>query len=158
MGVIFQSSYSRKGMLLAWKYCRAFLHMPHHTALVASFGARMSYDAFRDRLRDGLVIEQAGLAELHLPAAIDLALSNSCLEHIDGLEAGLARLAALSAAGSRFRHLVNFGNHRDRRSPFATIYEMPPDAYRRRYGRHINLARLLVVVWLRRTKPASLPL
>ena len=46
-----------------------------------------------------------------------------------------------TADNARHMHLVNFGNHRSREAPFATIYEMPPDQYRLKYGTHINLLR-----------------
>ena len=71
----------------------------------------------------------------------DIIISNSCLEHIAGLDAALAVLAGLTAPHGRFMHMVNFGNHRNRVSPFATIYEMAPEEYHRLYGAHINLFR-----------------
>ena len=114
---------------------------PHHAALTAIYGPLMSYDAFRAGIRDRLAVVKTGLADLRLSEPVDLVLSNSCLEHIDGLSPALKHLATLMRTGARFHHLVNFGNHRDRHAPFRTIYEMPPESYWRRYSRHINLMR-----------------
>lgn len=119
---------------------RAYLRR-HHAALVAAFGPLMDYDRFRRALAERLAVVRTGLAGLRLNEPVDLVLSNSCLEHIDDLDAALPCLASHCTAGARFMHLVNFGNHRDRNAPFRTIYEMPPDAYRRHFGRHINLMR-----------------
>lgn len=114
---------------------------PHHAALVDAFGPLMDYARFRSRLSECLTVVRSGLKTLCLPSRADLVLSNSCLEHIADLDEALASLARITTADARFMHLVNFGNHRDRASPFSTIYEMPPEAYRHLYGRHINLQR-----------------
>ena len=114
---------------------------PHHTALSEAFGALMPYEEFRTRLADKLTVEARGLDAAQPEFTADIIISNSCLEHIVSLDVALMSLADLSAPGVRFMHLVNFGNHRDRLSPFSTIYEMSPSDYRRRYGNHINLRR-----------------
>ena len=101
----------------------------------------MPYEEFRTRLADKLTIEARGLDAAQPGFTADIILSNSCLEHIVSLDVAIMTLAALSAHGARFMHLVNFGNHRDRLSPFSTIYEMSPSDYRSRYGNHINLWR-----------------
>ncbi len=114
---------------------------PHHAALVEAFGPLMDYDTFRTRLAEGLKVEAVGLEQAAPGFTADIVISNSCLEHIEGLDATLRALATLSAPDARFMHLVNFGNHRNRTSPFETIYEMPPAEYRVKFGRHINLLR-----------------
>lgn len=114
---------------------------PHHLALTEAFGTLMDYTTFRDRLAERLRIEPVGLAEAVPGFHADVVMSNSCLEHIAELGESLSALRRLCAADVRYSHLVNFGNHRNRRSPFATIYEMTPDEYQIRYGRHINLLR-----------------
>jgi hypothetical protein len=114
---------------------------PHHAALAEAFGPLMDYDTFRGRLTDGLKIEAVGLEQASPGFKADVVMSNSCLEHIDGLDASLRALATLSAPDARFMHLVNFGNHRNRESPFETIYEMRPAEYRVKFGGHINLLR-----------------
>ena len=114
---------------------------PHHAALMEAFGPLMDYDTFRTRLADGLKVEAVGLEQAAPGFTADIVMSNSCLEHIEGLDAALRALATLSAPDARFMHLVNFGNHRNRTSPFETIYEMPPAEYHVKFGRHINLSR-----------------
>ncbi len=114
---------------------------PHHAALVEAFGPLMDYDTFRTRLADGLKVEAVGLEQAAPGFTADIVMSNSCLEHIEGLDASLQALAKLSVPNTRFLHLVNFGNHRNRTSPFETIYEMPPADYRIKVGGHINLRR-----------------
>lgn len=114
---------------------------PHYIALAEAFGELMPYEEFRTRLSDRMTVEACGLDAAQPGFAADVVISNSCLEHIDGLEVALAALAELLRPDARFMHLVNFGNHRDRSSPFSTIYEMPPTDYRSRYGNHINLLR-----------------
>jgi SAM-dependent methyltransferase len=114
---------------------------PHHAALTEAFGPLMDYATFRTRIVDGLKVEAVGLEQAAPGFMADIVISNSCLEHIEGLDASLRALATLSAPDARFLHLVNFGNHRNRASPFETIYEMPPAEYRIKFGGHINLLR-----------------
>ena len=101
----------------------------------------MSYDEFLGRLDDRLVVRDVGLEQIKTVFRADIVVSNSCLEHIGDLLKSLRRLKNLSAPNARHMHLVNFGNHRSRLSPFKTIYEMSPDSYRLKYGGHINLLR-----------------
>ena len=114
---------------------------PHHAALAEAFGPLMDYATFRTRLLDRLKVEAVGLEQAAPGFMADIIMSNSCLEHIEDLDASLRALAMLSAPDARFMHLVNFGNHRNRASPFETIYEMPPAEYRVKFGGHINLLR-----------------
>lgn len=114
---------------------------PHHAALSETFGPLMDYDEFRGRVRERLTVARAGLSQAVPGFRADICLSNSCLEHIGDLGDALTALRHLSAPDARFMHLVNFGNHRNREAPFETIYEMPPEAYHLKYGRHINLLR-----------------
>ena len=114
---------------------------PHHDALSAAFGNLMDYATFRIRLGERLKIDAVGLSDATPGFAADIVLSNSCLEHIGDLPDALSALMDFTADNARHMHLVNFGNHRSREAPFATIYEMPPDQYRLKYGAHINLLR-----------------
>jgi hypothetical protein len=114
---------------------------PHHAALVEAFGPLMDYPTFRTRLADGLKVEAVGLEQAAPGFMADFIMSNSCLEHIQDLDGSLRALAPLAAPNARFLHLVNFGNHRNRASPFETIYEMSPAEYRVKFGGHINLLR-----------------
>ena len=82
-----------------------------------------------------------GLEDTPASGPFDLAVSQSCLEHVRDLDASARTLARLMVPGARQAHLVNFGNHRRREHPFETIYEMAPADYHARHGRHINLAR-----------------
>jgi hypothetical protein len=114
---------------------------PHFEALVRAYGALMDYPTFRSRVRERLVVDRVGLADAAPGFRADIAISNSCLEHISGLQDALSALRGLCGPEARFMHLVNFGNHRNRAAPFETIYEMTPEDYRLRYGGHINLLR-----------------
>ncbi|MEE2688174.1 MAG: methyltransferase domain-containing protein [Pseudomonadota bacterium] len=114
---------------------------PHHAALSEAFGSLMSLEEFCTRLSKRLTVVAVGIEAAKPRFKADVVISNSCLEHIDGLETALTVLADLTATQARFMHLVNFGNHRNRASPFETIYEMQPVEYCRLYGAHINLLR-----------------
>ena len=72
----------------------------------------------------------------------DIVASISCLEHIWQLESALAALKLLTHKDTRHFHIVNFGNHRNRKRPFDGLYQMAPDKYEAAYGRSINLWRL----------------
>lgn len=98
------------------------------TAAMESFRARARYLA-------------APIEALDDERRFDLVLSNSCLEHIDDFAGFVPQLVRRLAPGARMLHLVDFSNHRDKEAPFAAVYEMPPDAYHHRFGRHINLLR-----------------
>jgi len=113
----------------------------HFTALAEAFGPRMDYPTFRRRIKEDLSVERKSLMDLEIEDGVDIVLSNSCLEHIDDPGSSMERLGRFCMPDTRFMHLVNLGNHRDRARPFRTIYEMPPDEYHRRFGRHINLLR-----------------
>ncbi len=71
----------------------------------------------------------------------DAAVSISCLEHINGLEAALRALGRVLSPTARQLHLVNFSNHLDKAAPFKHLYDLAPKEHHRRYGRHINLMR-----------------
>ncbi|MBO88071.1 MAG: hypothetical protein CMP14_00995 [Rickettsiales bacterium] len=118
----------------------AFLR-PHYQVLTEAFGDLMDYFTFRSRITQRLRIDSVGLSEASPCFVADITLSNSCLEHIVDLPEALTSLANHTTAETRHIHLVNFGNHRNREAPFNTIYEMPPDEYRLKYGEHINLLR-----------------
>jgi SAM-dependent methyltransferase len=70
-----------------------------------------------------------------------VAVSISCLEHIDELGIELGVLRQKLAPDARQLHLVNFSNHLDKAAPFKHLYDIHPDEHRRRYGKHINLMR-----------------
>jgi SAM-dependent methyltransferase len=109
--------------------------------VAAHLGAPTTAASLRQRLDRDLTVLKSGLENAPTEGPFDLSLSQSCLEHVRDLEASALTLKRVLAPGARQAHLVNFGNHRKRDHPFETIYEMPPEAYHARFGRHINLGR-----------------
>lgn len=109
--------------------------------LRAGDGTDADFEVFRKQFADRARYAAASIQNLDTSERFDLVLSNSCLEHINGFDDFAAHLARRMATGARMLHLVNFSNHRDKASPFSSIYEMPPDVYHKRFGRHINLLR-----------------
>ena len=119
---------------------RQYLY-PLHADLSALYGARMSFDEFRQALEDRIVVHRAGFEKAPIGEKADIILSQSCLEHVFPLEETVSRLADLQAPETRFLHLVDFGNHYLAPNPFDGLYEEPPEAYISRRGKAINLLR-----------------
>lgn len=110
--------------------------------LSAIFGPRMDYERWLDALRTRVRVAPATiLAADYGGRTFDIMLSNSTVEHIEPLDASIARLRQVASPDARFLHLVDFGNHRPTRNPFAGMYSVEPDEYRKKHGRGINLAR-----------------
>ena len=115
--------------------------LPAFDALRDAGAANVSLERYSQVFDGGVLVHAGGLAGAAPPGPPTLVLSLSCLEHIDDLASTLAALQDCTKPDTRHLHLVNFSNHRDKSHPFATIYEMPPETYRERYGSHINLLR-----------------
>ena len=112
-----------------------------HKNLSALYGQRMTFDIFLTRLKERVRIVRKNFLEADVEGFFEVALSNSCLEHITPLDMTLARLRSLSAPECRFIHVVDFGNHLQAENPFNEMYIFEPEAYFAKYGRHINLLR-----------------
>ena len=96
---------------------------PHYSSLVKAFGPIMSYPVFHQCLLDQMSINAVEIQDVYQPIRADIVLSNSCLEHIVNLDKVLSVLACQDIKKARQMHLVNFGNHRNKYSPFQKIYE-----------------------------------
>lgn len=114
---------------------------PLHEDLCALYGKRCTLDEFMHLLRDKVVPAPSDLPSADINGAIDISLSNSCLEHIEGLSKTLEVLAGITAPNGRFIHLVNFGSHRPARNPFQPLYSVSPESFRAKYGNKINMIR-----------------
>jgi SAM-dependent methyltransferase len=108
---------------------------------LAKGGGSARFDAFSAAYAARAAFIAGPIQALAETDRFDLVLSNSCLEHIDDFDAFARALVCRLAPGGRMLHLVDFSNHRDKEAPFARLYELPPAAYHRRYGKHINLLR-----------------
>lgn len=115
--------------------------LPLWRDLGAVYGAGGSFEEFLGALRTRIAVAPKPLLEADIAGPFDIALSNSCLEHVFPLDGSLARLKALAGPGFRFLHLVDFGSHRRAPSPFSGMYSTEPEAYWRTHGRGINLLR-----------------
>jgi SAM-dependent methyltransferase len=115
--------------------------LPLHKDLSGLFGERLSFDEYLSWLRERIRVERADLLGAPLEGPFDIALSNSCLEHIFPLEDSIQRLASVLSPEARFIHLVDFGSHRASRSPFSGMYSREPEAYLAEYGKKVNLLR-----------------
>jgi hypothetical protein len=114
---------------------------PLHKDLMALYGPRMPFDEFAHRVVEGVNVECRELADADIDEPVDIVLSNSVLEHIFPFDVTIDKLRGISAPGSRFLHLVDFGNHRATRNPFDEIYGVEPGDYRARIDNSINLLR-----------------
>ncbi len=114
---------------------------PLYKDLTAVYGERGHFDALMTEFRDRATFVRGPLANAAIDEHVDIVLTNSTLEHVDGLEDALARLRRITSDKTRFLHLVDFGNHRRTANPFDGIYDRTPEAYFRKRGRHINLVR-----------------
>jgi SAM-dependent methyltransferase len=114
---------------------------PMHNDLCALFGERMSFEVFIRSIRERLGVLSEPLETATLPGAIDVVLSNSCLEHIGDLESAMRNLVGACAPEARSLHLVDFGNHRATENPLDDIYAGTPEEYVKKFGRGINLLR-----------------
>ena len=118
---------------------RYFLNV--YKDLSGLFGQRMPLAEFLDRIWSRIRVVANPIAGVRVDAPHHVVLSNSCLEHLDPLRDSVQQLRALCAPDARQMHLVDFGNHRPTRNPFAGIYSTEPEQYFRTHGRGINLAR-----------------
>ncbi len=109
--------------------------------LSALYSQRMTFEEFLSRMDERVVIVREVLLDSNLEGKFDLALSNSCFEHVFPLEETIVRLHELTAPGGRFIHLVDFGNHQGTKSPFEGLYTVTPEERFAKNGRLVNLAR-----------------
>lgn len=126
---------------VAERYLRIF-----HTDLAALYGPRMDFEEFAATLKSRMAVTRAGFETAPISGPVDIVLSQSVVEHVFPLESTLAKLAAIQGPGTRFIHLVDFGNHYPTLNPFEGLYEQPAAAYIARRGRAINCLRLPDVV------------
>ena len=112
-----------------------------HADLVALYGPRLDFGAFRRALAERMIIHRTGFEAAPMAGGADIVLSQSCLEHVFPLASTVARLAAIQTPQTRFLHLVDFGNHYPTLNPLEGLYEQPPEAYIARRGHAINLLR-----------------
>ena len=112
-----------------------------HADLVALYGPRLDFGAFRRALAERMIIHRTGFEAAPMAGPADIVLSQSCLEHVFPLASTVEKLAAIQKPKTRFLHLVDFGNHYPTLNPLDGLYEQPPEAYIARRGRAINLLR-----------------
>jgi len=122
--------------------------LPLHKDLTALYGPRMGFEEFAHQVIEGVKVERCSLDDAQIGEAVDIVLSNSVLEHIFPLDMAIKKLRRMSAPGSRFLHLVDFGNHRATRNPFDGIYGLEPGDYHARIDNSINLLRARDIVQL----------
>jgi hypothetical protein len=122
--------------LVTESYLRVF-----HADLVALYGERMDFDAFRSALAKRMAIYRGGFEAAPIEAKVDVVLSQSCLEHVFPLDTTVAKLAAIQSRQTRFLHLVDFGNHYPTVNQFEGLYEQPRADYLARRPHAINLLR-----------------
>jgi hypothetical protein len=122
--------------LVTESYLRVF-----HADLVALYGERMDFDAFRSTLAERMAIYRGGFEAAPIEGKVDFVLSQSCLEHVFPLGTTVAKLAAIQSRQTRFLHLVDFGNHYPTVNQFEGLYEQPRADYLARRPHAINLLR-----------------
>ncbi len=112
-----------------------------HKDLSALYGPRMTFEVFLTYLKERVWVIRKEFLKADTDMPFEVALSNSCLEHITPLDKTIARLKSLSAPSCRFIHVVDFGNHLQAENPFNEIYTVEPEAYFAKHGKKINLLR-----------------
>lgn len=115
--------------------------LPLHKDLSALFGERLRFDEYLNCLRDRVRVEPVDFLDAPIEGSFDIAISNSCLEHIFPLDESIQRLTSVLRPEARFIHLIDFGNHRVGRSPFNGMYSCEPETYFAKFGKKINLLR-----------------
>ncbi len=118
------------------RYLRTF-----HADLCALYGPRMDFAQFTAALQGRMTIHRGGFEAAPIAGPVDIVLSQSCIEHVFPLEATVGKLASIQGKGTRFLHLVDFGNHYPTGNPFDGLYDQPPAEYIARRGKAINLLR-----------------
>ncbi len=115
--------------------------LPLFRDLTAVYGPRGTFDTFLTNVRERVHVLPKPLLAAGLDRPFDIALSNSCLEHVFELNESMAYLREYTSPDFRFIHLVDFGNHRKAESPFSGIYDRLPEEHWERFGPGINLLR-----------------
>jgi hypothetical protein len=115
--------------------------LPLFRDLTAVYGPRGTFDTFLADVRKRVHVLPRPLLAAGLDRRFDIALSNSCLEHVFDLDESMGYLKSHTSPDFRFIHLVDFGNHRKAASPFSGIYDRLPEEHWARFGRGINLLR-----------------
>jgi SAM-dependent methyltransferase len=115
--------------------------LPLHKDLSALYGERLAFEEYLTRLRDLVRVERVDFLHAPIDGSFEIAISNSCLEHIFPLDESIQRLASVLNPEARFIHLIDFGSHRVGRSPFNGMYSCNPDSYFAKYGKKVNLLR-----------------
>ncbi|HIF10315.1 MAG TPA: methyltransferase domain-containing protein, partial [Sneathiellales bacterium] len=114
---------------------------PQYKDLCAIFGTIHSFEEFMALLSDRVRIERSPFQTGMYQHEFDIALSNSCLEHVDDLEEMLKGLARALKPDAKFLHLVDFGSHRAETNPFHGMYGQTTTEYFAKFGHKINLKR-----------------
>ena len=86
---------------------------------------------------------RAGIVEAMPPGEqVDLCISISCLEHIQGFEQAARTMAALSKPDTLHLHIVNFSNHLSKDKPFQGLYDRPFPEFAKAHRDLINGLRV----------------
>lgn len=115
--------------------------LPLYKDLSAIYGPREPFECFFKSITEKVSVLIDEFLSAKVDGPFDIALSNSCLEHVFPLDKTLRTLRDVCVPSVRFIHLVDFGNHRGTRNPFDDMYSMEPRKYFSRYGKKINLLR-----------------
>lgn len=109
--------------------------------LSALYGSRLKFENYVSSLKRRIIAEHNHFLEADVKGPFDVALSNSCLEHVFPFKETIVRLRGVTAENCRFLHLVDFGNHMSKLRPFSEIYRVKPEEYFEKKGRAVNLLR-----------------
>jgi hypothetical protein len=86
---------------------------------------------------------RAGIVEaMSTDEQVDLCLSISCLEHIQGFDEAAKTMAALSKPDTLHIHIVYFSNHLSKDKPFQGLYDKPFPEFAKAHSNLINGLRV----------------
>lgn len=120
---------------------RESYYRPFWTFLCSVYGQRMPFDRFYERRHTDLTIHAGPLDTARIARPADLVWSLSCLEHIGDLAGSISHLAGHCSGDCRQIHIVDFGNHQSKVTPFANLYDRQPDRIDSGLRAHINRLR-----------------
>jgi hypothetical protein len=116
-------------------------YIPLWKLFCSVYGEHMSLEKFLVRLDHDLTVHAGPIETARFDEKIDLVWSLSCLEHIANFSVSMERLAELCSTGCTQMHVVDFGNHQSKETPFKGLFDFDPGGHPMLANSHINLLR-----------------
>lgn len=121
------------------RFLEFFLRTLHYD-LCALFNETFLFQEFQSAIVNRAIGVNA-IEDIDPAIGFDIVLSNSCLEHVQDLQATMDAVYQKANKGSVFLHCVDFGDHVSKSHPFKKIYSDPPNRKRPHSETSINFLR-----------------